>query len=104
MKTILVQLAAVVIAATLATQPVVTAEVTRVNANKGHVYVNKGKPAGFVVGAQVCILSGPDKELACGTIFRTTDAYSVVRVDKQPARYIRQGMTANLMTESAGEQ
>jgi len=96
MKPFFVRLIVIVISVALVGQVAVTAEVTRVNPSEGHVYVNKGKPAGFIVGAKVCIYLSSE-ETACGKIFRTTDSYSVLRVDNRKARHIKYGMRAKLM-------
>jgi len=99
MKLFFVRLIVIVIAVALAGQVAVAAEVARVNPSKGQVYINKGKPAGFIVGAKVCIYLS-SKETACGKIFRATDSYSVLRllrVDNRKARYIEYGMKAILI-------
>ena len=96
MKPFFVRLIVIVIAVALVGQVAVAAEVTRVNPSEGHVYINKGKPAGFIVGAKVCIYLSSE-ETVCGKIFRTTDSYSVLRVDNRKARHIKYGMKAILM-------
>ena len=100
MKPFIIGLTTVVIAVTLICQVAVAAEVTRVSAREGEVFVNSGKNAGFIVGAEVCIYSN-SKEIACGNIFRTTDDYAVLRVDRQAVRYIENGMTAKLVKKDA---
>jgi len=96
MKPLFVRLIVIVIAVVLVGQVAVAAEVTRVKPREGQVYVNKGKPAGFIVGAKVCIYLSSE-ETVCGKIFRTTDSYSVLRVDNRKARHIKYGMKAILI-------
>jgi len=74
------------------------AQVTRINRNKGHIYINEGKEAGFIIGASVCFFSDSGEIIVCGKIRRTTPSYAVVKVDKQSAKKIKNGMEAQLHT------
>ncbi len=77
----------------------IAGEVTRINKNKGHIFVNEGKGEGFVKGARVCFFSSSDKELLCGTILRTTDNYSVVKVNNRQIKKIKIGTEVRLYIE-----
>jgi hypothetical protein len=79
-------------------------QVTRINKNKGHVYINGGKDAGFVMGAAVCITSFTGEEITCGRIQQTTESYSVVKVSNRTARQIQNGMEATLSVETLEEE
>ncbi|UCD32305.1 MAG: hypothetical protein JSW04_12770 [Desulfobacterales bacterium] len=75
---------------------VAAAEVTRMNRNRGHIFINEGKGAGFMKGAKVCFYSVSGEELLCGTILRTTDKYAVVKVNNRQIRKIKMGTEARL--------
>lgn len=74
------------------------AQVTRMNKNKGHIYIDEGKDAGFVLGASVCFFSDSGEILVCGKIRRTTPSYAVVKIDNRSAKKIKIGMEAQLST------
>jgi ribosomal protein L35AE/L33A len=74
------------------------AQVTRINKNKGHIYINEGKEAGFIIGASVCFFSDSGEILVCGKIRRTTPSYAVVKIDNRSAKKIKNGMKAQLHT------
>jgi len=76
------------------------AEVTRINRNKGHVFINEGKDAGFILGATVCFYSPSEAELLCGRVQRTTDAYAVVKVNNREVKKIKVGTKAKLYEET----
>ena len=56
------------------------AQVTKINEDKGQVFIDEGKGAGFEFGAKVCFFSSRDKELICGKVLRTSDSYAIVRI------------------------
>ena len=72
------------------------AEVTRMNTHKGHIYINEGVDAGFVMGAEVCFFSSSGEEIVCGKVRRATDAYAMVEVNNRKAKKIKNGMQAEL--------
>jgi hypothetical protein len=74
-------------------------EVTRINKNKGHIFVNEGKDAGFIKGAVVCFFSPSGEKLLCGRILRTSDAFAVVKVNNRKAKKIKIGTAARLYDE-----
>lgn len=79
-------------------------QVTRINKNKGLVYTDGGKDAGFVMGATVCIYSFTGEEITCGRIQKTTASYSVVKVNNRKAKPIQNGMEAMLLVETPDKE
>jgi hypothetical protein len=77
------------------------AEVTKVKANRGHVYIDAGKEAGFIMGADVCFYSFVGEEIDCGIVRQTQDARAMVKVNNRKAKLIKQGMTATLLAVEA---
>jgi ribosomal protein L35AE/L33A len=76
------------------------AEVSRINRNKGHVFINAGKDAGFILSNRVCFYSPSGAELLCGRVQRTTDAYAVVKVNNREVKKIKVGTEAKLYEET----
>ena len=72
------------------------AEVTKVNVSRGHVYIDAGKEAGFIMGADVCFYSDAGATIACGTVRQTSAARATVKVKNREAKLITRGMTATL--------
>ncbi len=70
------------------------AEVTKVNVSKGHVYIDAGKEAGFIMGADVCFYSFAGEKIVCGTVRQTSAARATVKVKNREAKLIKKGMTA----------
>jgi len=75
-------------------------QVTRINKNKGLVYIDGGKDSGFVMEATVCIYSFTGEEITCGRIQQTTASYSVIKVNNRKAKQIQNGMEAILSVET----
>ena len=80
------------------------AEVTRINAHKGHIYIDQGKEAGFIIGAEVCFYSSLGEKIVCGKVRRTTDAYAMVEVNNRKAKGIKNGMQAALADHKAEKE
>jgi hypothetical protein len=80
---------------------VLAAEVTKVKVSKGHVYIDAGKEAGFIMGADVCFYSFAGEKLDCGKVRQTSDARAMVKVNNRKAKLIKQGMTATLLAVEA---
>jgi len=70
------------------------AEVTKVKVSKGHIYIDAGKEAGFIMGADVCFYSDAGATIACGTVRQTSAARATVKVKNREAKLIKKGMTA----------
>ena len=98
-KTILIALAIIVIAAISFKSIVMAAEVTRINKNRGLIVINGNKDDGFIRGATVCFYSTSGEEITCGRIQQTSESYATVKVNNRKARQIRYGMEAQLSAE-----
>ena len=61
-------LAAITIIAIYIGGGVLAAEVTKVKVSRGHVYIDAGKEAGFIMGTDVCFYSLAGEKIACGTV------------------------------------
>ena len=77
------------------------AEVTKVNVSKGHVYIDAGKEAGLIMGADVCFYSFAGKKIDCGKVRQISDARAMVKVNSRKAKLIKKGMTATFSAEEA---
>ena len=98
-KTILIALAIIVIAAISFKSIVMAAEVTRINKNRGLIVINGNEGDGFVMGAKVCFYSSSDEEITCGRIQQTSESYVTVKVNNRKAKQIRYGMEAKVSAE-----
>lgn len=97
-KTFFFLAAAIAITATFAGGAALAAEVTKVDGNKGHVYIDQGKDAGFIFGAEVCFYSFTEEEITCGNVRQTSATYAMVEVNNRLAKLIKKGMKAALKT------
>ncbi len=77
------------------------AEVTKVKVSKGHIYIDAGKEAGFVMGADVCFYSAARAKIACGTVRQTSAARATVKVKNREAKLIKRGMAATFLGAAA---
>jgi len=73
-----------------------TAMVKKVYSHKRIVWLDKGKEAGFIMGAKVCFFSSSDELIICGNVVQTKPSNSWVRV-KTSIRKIKKGMKAALI-------
>lgn len=89
---------AITIAVTFAGGVAFAAEVTRVDTHEGHVYIDQGKEAGFVFGAEVCFYSFTGEKITCGDVRQTSASYAMVRVNNRLAKLIKKGMKATIKT------
>ena len=78
----------------ISTASAAEAEVSRIQANKGHVYINAGKDAGFVVGTDVCFYAASGEEIACGVVKQTNPNYAMIKVNNREAKQLKVGMKA----------
>jgi hypothetical protein len=99
-----VAFAAVFIAAVSFSSVVCAAEVSRIQAHKGYIYINEGKGAGFLVGTRVCIYGFSGEEIACGEVKQTNPNYAMVKVEKQEAKEIKVGMKALISKPSPDQK
>ena len=96
LKTPLTLLTVLTIAALFIANVALAAEVTQVHTSKGHISIDEGKNAGFIMGSQVCFYSFSGEEITCGQVRRTSDNIAMVKVNKRKAKKIKRGMTARL--------
>lgn len=73
--------------------------VTRINKSKGHVYIDRGKNAGFVMGSTVCIHLFAGEETACGRIRKISESHAMIEINNRKAKHIKNGMEAMLTVE-----
>lgn len=73
------------------------AEVTKVKVGQGQVYIDAGKEAGFVMGADVCFYSFTGEKITCGKVRQTSAVMATVKVKSRKARLIKKGMTATFL-------
>ena len=77
----------------------IATRVTRINKSKGHVYIDKGKNAGFVMGSTVCIYSFTGEETACGRVRKISESHAMIEINNRKAKHIKNGMEVMLMVE-----
>lgn len=70
------------------------AEVTKVNVSQGHIYIDAGKEAGFIMGADVCFYPLAGKKIVCGIVRQTSPTWAMVKVKNREAKLIKRGMAA----------
>jgi hypothetical protein len=95
-KVLFFSLAIVVIAATSFQSIATAAQVTRINAKKGYIFIDGTIADGFVMGARVCFYTPSGEEVTCGRIEQASDSFARVKVNNRIAIYIRYGMAATL--------
>ncbi len=100
----LVVLAALLVVASAIECTATTAQVTRVHTNKGHIYINGGKDAGFVRGAEVCFYLSTGEKITCGKVFKTSASNATVKVNNRAAKQIKTGMEAIIEPVEAPEK
>src|SRR5688500_7957299 len=71
--------------------------VTAVSKGKSLVKIDEGTPSGLKKGSKVCFYDAANKKVGCGSVTKSTESYSFVKV-KAPKTFakIKKGMTANL--------
>ena len=94
----LFSLAVMVIALTSFQSIAMAAQVTRINAHKGLIFINGSIADGFVMNAEVCFYpsSDSDKEITCGRVEQASESFARVKVNNRIANKIQYGMTAKL--------
>ena len=84
----------------------IAAQVTRINTNKGFIFINGNISDGFVMGAKVCFYpsSDSDEEITCGIVEQTSESFARVKVNNRIAKQIRYGMEARLSVEKESKE
>jgi len=85
-KGFLIVLTIILVVVTFFSGIALAAQVTRVNKFKGHVFINGGEDAGYMLGATVCFVSSSGEELICGTVQRTSASEAMVKVNRSDTR------------------
>jgi hypothetical protein len=96
MKVLLFSLVIVVIALTFFQNIAAAAQVTRINQNKGYIFINGSVAEGFVMGAKVCFFTSSGEQITCGRIEQTSENFARVKISNRIAYKIHYGMTAKL--------
>ena len=82
------------------------AQVTRINTNKGFIFINGSIADGFALGANVCFYpsSDSDEEITCGRVEQVSESFARVKVNNRIAKQIRYGMEARLSVEEESKE
>jgi hypothetical protein len=96
MKVLLFSLVIVVIALTFFQNIAAAAQVTRINQNKGYIFIDGSIAEGFVMGAKVCFYTSSGEQITCGSIEQTSENFARVKISNRIAYKIQYGMTAKL--------
>ena len=72
------------------------AQVTRINQNKGYIFIDGSIAEGFVMGARVCFYTSSNEQITCGRIEQASENFARVKVNNRIANKIHYGMTAKL--------
>jgi len=105
LKLFLVVLTIIMLATTSFKDICGAAQVTKINEDKGQVFINEGKDAGFIFGAKVCFSSSSSKEFICGKVLRTSDSYAIVRIkNRRETKQIKIGAEAVLYVGNEDEK
>lgn len=103
-KTPLALLSVLVMAVIFFSGLALAAEVTKVHIGKGHISIDRGKSAGFTMGAEVCFYSFSGEKIACGKVRRTSDNIAMVEIKSREAKKIKKGMAARLVVSKTSEK
>jgi hypothetical protein len=92
----LFSLAIVVIALTFFQSIAAAAQVTRINQNRGFIFIDGTIAEGFVMGAKVCFYTDSGEKITCGRVEQTSENFARVKISNRIAYKIHYGMTAKL--------
>ncbi len=95
----LIALVAIFIITSLFNSIALAAQVTKVQTKKGHIYINEGKDAGFIMGTEVCFYSSSGEKITCGKVRQTSASHAMVKINNRAAKKIKKGMEAAIKTE-----
>jgi hypothetical protein len=96
LEVMLFSLAIVVIALISSQSIAAAAQVTRINQNKGYIFINGSIAEGFVMGAKVCFYTSSGEQITCGRIEQASENFARVKISNRIAYKIHYGMTAKL--------
>ena len=95
-RVLLFSLAIAVMALTSFQSIATAAQVTRINENKGFIFINGSIAEGFVLGATVCFYTSSGKVITCGRVEQASEAFARVKINNRIAKKIQYGMTAKI--------
>ena len=104
MKVLLFSLVMVVIALTSFQSIAAAAQVTRINQNKGYIFIDGSIAEGFVMGAKVCFYTSSGEKITCGKIEQASENFARVKINNRIAYKIQYGMTAKLSVKKDTEE
>ncbi|MCG6972571.1 MAG: hypothetical protein LJE66_05450 [Desulfobacterales bacterium] len=104
MKVLLYSLAIVVIALTSFQSIAAAAQVTRINQNKGFIFIDGTIAEGFVMGANVCFYTSSGEKITCGRIEQASENFARVKISNRIAYKIHYGMTAELPVKNDSKE
>ena len=104
MKVLLYSLAIVVIALTSFQNIAAAAQVTRINQNKGFIFIDGTIAEGFVMGANVCFYTSSGEKITCGRIEQASENFARVKISNRIAYKIHYGMTAELPVKNDSKE
>ena len=104
MKVLLFSLAILIIALTSFQNIAAAAQVTRINQNKGYIFINGSIAEGFVMGAKVCFYTASGEKITCGRIQQASENFARVKISNRIAYKIEYGMTAKLSVKKDTEE
>ncbi|UCD90203.1 MAG: hypothetical protein JSW04_01830 [Desulfobacterales bacterium] len=81
-----------------ASEPMAT-RITRINRKKGHVYIDRGKNAGFKMGSKACIYLLTGESIACGRVRKISPSHAMIEINNRKAKQFKNGMEAMLIVE-----
>ena len=102
-KVLLFSMAIAVIALTSFQNIAAAAQVTRINTNRGFIFIDGSIADGFVLGAKVCFYTSTGKQITCGRIEQASENFARVKINNRIANKIQYGMTAKLSKETKKE-
>jgi hypothetical protein len=103
-KVSLLTLAIRVVAAIFFQSISMAAQVTRINTNKGFIFIDGSITDGFVMGATVCFYSSSGKEITCGRVEQVSESFVRVKVNNRIAKQISYGMEARLSVKKDAKE
>jgi len=80
------------------------AQVTRINTNRGFIFIDGSIAEGFVMGAKVCFYTSSGEKITCGRIEQASKEFARVKVNNRIAKKIQYGTTATLSKDTQKEK
>ena len=81
-----------------------SAQVVRINAKKGHIYIDEGKDSGYTFGAEVCFYASDGQEITCGKVRQTLPGRAMVQIKSRVAKKIKKGIEVKLKGVKIGNK